>query len=103
MDTFQEIKKCLGQIVEVGLLLIALGVVVEILFGQTVPFFSKIATNLTALLHNLGEDGFVGLIAAGIILFLFHRLHKEAELPVTHGGDKRQAPPARKSSRGRRK
>jgi hypothetical protein len=54
-------------------LLIALGIAIEILFGNTVPFFGGVVTNLTALLKTLGDNGLVGLIALGIILFLFYR------------------------------
>jgi len=55
------------------LLLIALGIAIEILFGNTVPFFGGVVANLTALLKTLGDNGLVGLIALGIILFLFYR------------------------------
>ena len=73
MQYFKDIKKWIGEIIEVCLLLIALGIVVEILFGSTVPFFGGIIPNLTGLLNTLGDNGLVGLIALGIILFLFHR------------------------------
>lgn len=73
MHFLEEIKRWLGEITEIALLLIALGVAVEILFGATVPFFGGIVTNLTALLNTLGDNGFVGLIALGIILYLFQR------------------------------
>jgi hypothetical protein len=73
MHFLEETKKLLGEITEIALLLIALGVAVEILFGDAVPFFGRVITNLTALLNTLGENGLVGLIALGIILFLFQR------------------------------
>jgi hypothetical protein len=73
MHHFEQIKKWIGEITEISLLLIALGIVVEILFGSTVPLFGGIITNLTGLLNTLGENGLVGLIALGIILFLFHK------------------------------
>ena len=73
MHFLETVKKWLGEITEISLLLIAIGIVVEILFGKTVPFFGGIVTNLTALLNTLGENGLVGLIALSIILFLFHR------------------------------
>ena len=73
MHFLEETKKWLGEITEIALLLIALGVAVEILFGDAVPFFGRIITNLTALLSTLGDNGFVGLVALGIILFLFQR------------------------------
>ena len=73
MQYLQELKKWLGEITEIALLLVALGIVIEILFGQAVPFFGGIVANLTTLLQTLGENGLVGLIALAIILFLFHR------------------------------
>lgn len=73
MHYLEEVKKWLGEITEIFLLLIALGVVVEILFGQQVKFFGGVVGNLTALIGTFGEDGLVGLIALGIILYLFQR------------------------------
>jgi hypothetical protein len=73
MHFLEETKRWLGEITEIALLLIALGVAFEILFGDAVPFFGTIITNLTALLSTLGDNGLVGLIALGIILFLFQR------------------------------
>jgi hypothetical protein len=73
MQYLQELKKWLGEVTEIALLLVALGIVIEILFGQAVPFFGGIVANLTTLLQTLGENGLVGLIALAIILFLFYR------------------------------
>ena len=73
MHFLGELKRWLGEITEISLLLIALGIAVEILFGNAVPFFGGVVANLTALLNSLGENGLVGLIALGIILFLFYR------------------------------
>jgi len=73
MHYFEQIKKWIGEIIEISLLLIALGVVVEILFGSAVPLFGGVVTNLTGLLNTLGENGLVGLAALGVILFLFQK------------------------------
>ena len=73
MRYLEEVKKVLGELTEIALLLVALGIVIEILFGQAVPFFGGIVVNLTGLLSSLGENGLVGLIALAIILFLFYR------------------------------
>jgi hypothetical protein len=73
MRFLEEMKKWLGEIIEISLLLIAIGIAVEILFGNVVPFFGGIVTNLTALLRTLGDNGLVGLIALAIILFLFNK------------------------------
>ena len=73
MRFLEELKKWLGEVTEIFLLLIAIGITVEILFGSAVPFFGGIVTNLTALLSTLGENGLVGLIALSIIFYLFYR------------------------------
>ncbi len=73
MNYFEKIKRWIGEITEISLLLIALGIVVGILFGDTVPFFGGIVTNLTGLLNTLGENGLVGLVTLSIILFLFYK------------------------------
>ena len=73
MHYLQEVKKWLGEITEILLLLVALGVVVEILFGAQVTFFGGVVSNLTGLIGTFGEDGLVGLIALGVILYLFQK------------------------------
>lgn len=73
MHYFKDIKEWIGEITEICLLLIAVGIVIDILFGSAVPFFGGIITNLTGLLNALGDNRLVGLVALGIILFLFHR------------------------------
>jgi len=73
MRYFEQIKQWIGEITEISLLLIALGIAAEILFGSAVPVFGGIVTNLTGLLNTLGENGLVGLVALVIILFLFHK------------------------------
>ncbi len=73
MNYFGQVKKWVGEITEISLLLIALGVSVEVLFGSKVPVFSGIVTNLTGLISTLGENGLVGLIAMGVIIFLFQK------------------------------
>lgn len=73
MHFLEEIKRWLGEVTEIALLLIALGIAFEILFGNQVPFFGGIVGNLTGLLNTLGENGLAGLIALGVILYLFYR------------------------------
>jgi hypothetical protein len=73
MHYLEEMKKWLGEITEIFLLLVALGVVLEILFGQQVSFFGGIVTNLTTLIKSFGDNGLVGLIALGIVIYLFQR------------------------------
>ena len=75
MRYLQEAKRWIAEITEIFLLLIALGITIEILFGveTNVPFFGGIVENMTGLLSQLGDNGLIGLIALAIIFFLFHR------------------------------
>mgnify|MGYP001177097825 FL=1 len=68
------IKSWLKQITEVGLLLIASAVVLEIIFGSAVPFIGVgILDNIIAITAKLGQDGLIGIIAIGIIVWLYLR------------------------------
>ena len=68
------VKNALRQISEVGLLLIAAAVILEIIFGSSVPYIGiGILDNITALARDLGEQGLVGIIAIGIIVWLYLR------------------------------
>ncbi len=64
-------KKWLGQITELGLLLVALAIVAQILVGPNLVFFGNVVSNLTDIIAALGDNGLVGLIAIAIILWLF--------------------------------
>ena len=70
----ETLKNWLRQISEVGLLLIAAAVVLEIIFGSPVDFIGlSILDNITALTRELGEQGLVGIISIAIIIWLFLR------------------------------
>ncbi len=71
---FDKLKGWLSQVVELGLMLIALGIVLQILFGSNVGFITgDIVKNLTGMIQALGDGGLVGLIAIGIIMWLFSK------------------------------
>ena len=74
MGMFDTIKSWLRQIAEVGLLVIAAAVVLEIIFGSPVDFVGlSILDNITALTRELGEQGLVGIISIAIIIWLYLR------------------------------
>ena len=67
-------KNFLSEVVSLGLLLIAVGIVLQVIFGSAVPFVGgDIVGNLTGLSGSLGDGGLVGLISIGIILYLIQR------------------------------
>ncbi|MBM3503153.1 MAG: hypothetical protein FJX65_04695 [Alphaproteobacteria bacterium] len=71
MDVINQIKGWIYRIIEVALALIALAIVIQVMFGPQVPFFSGIVANLTKIVSDLGGAGLVGLISLAIILYLF--------------------------------
>ena len=74
MGMFETVKSWLRQISEVGLLIIAAAVVLEIIFGSPVDFIGlSILDNITALTRELGEQGLVGIISIAIIIWLYLR------------------------------
>jgi hypothetical protein len=72
-----QLKAWVGDIIEVGIGIISLGVLAQVLFGKSVPFVGAVVDNLTSLISGLGENGLVGLIALGVIVYLFKRKNSE--------------------------
>lgn len=66
-----KVKTAIGQIVDILLALVALAIVAAVLFGANLPFFGSVVNNLVGIVGTLGANGLVGLIALGIILWLF--------------------------------
>jgi len=74
MGMLDTVKTWLRQISEVGLLVIAAAVVLEIIFGSPVQFVGlSILDNITALTRELGEQGLIGIISIAIIIWLYLR------------------------------
>jgi hypothetical protein len=69
--------KFLNKFLEVGVLLLAISVIAEILFGPDVPFFgSQVTNNLITLLNNLGDQGIAALIIVFAVIFVYRRFLK---------------------------
>ena len=73
MTFLDKVKGWLMEIVEVGLILIALGIVLQILLGSPLPFIGNVVQNLMVMIKALGDGGLIGLIAIAVILWLFSR------------------------------
>ena len=64
----------LGQIVDLGVKLIAVGVVLQILFGAAVPFLGiDVVGSIVKLVTALGSQGLVGLVSIGVIYWAFNK------------------------------
>tara|TARA_B100001996_G_scaffold153127_1_gene116529 strand:- start:302 stop:538 length:237 start_codon:yes stop_codon:yes gene_type:complete len=67
----------LNKFIEVGVLLLAVSVLAEIIFGPDVAFFgSQVTKNLIALLNNLGDQGIAALIIVFAVIFTYRKLLK---------------------------
>ena len=67
-------KDYLNKFIELGVLLLAISVIAEILFGPNVPFFgSTVTQNLISLLNNLGDQGIAALIIIFAIIFVYRK------------------------------
>jgi hypothetical protein len=71
MHGLQTVKTWVGALTEVALMLLALGIAMALLAGPQVPFLGNVVANIIALVNELGKNGIVGLIALGVILWLF--------------------------------
>ena len=71
------ITKYLNKFLEVGILLLAISVIAEIVFGPNVAFFgSQVTANLINLLNALGEQGIAALIIVLAVIFAYRKLLK---------------------------
>tara|TARA_R100001591_G_scaffold42712_2_gene53924 strand:+ start:3747 stop:3983 length:237 start_codon:yes stop_codon:yes gene_type:complete len=77
MDFLKKIGSWANQLTEIGVSLIALGVVLEVLFkGANIPFWPNISVvgNIMDILGGLNAEGLLGLVGAFV---LYHILKKK--------------------------
>ena len=71
---FDSAKNAIKSITELGVALLALAIIATLLVGQSnMSFLGDVVGNIIALVKALGSAGLVGLISAGIVLWLFRR------------------------------
>ena len=72
-----KFKSYLNTFVELGVLLLAVSVLAEILFGPDVAFFgSQVTTNLIDLLNSLGQQGVAALIIVFAVIYVYRKYLK---------------------------
>jgi hypothetical protein len=78
MNTWiSKVKYYLNSFLEVGVLLLAVSVIAEVIFGPNVAFFgSQVTQNLIGLLDSLGSQGIVALIIVFAVIFVYRKLLK---------------------------
>ena len=76
MEAIDKIKSWASALADVGVSLIALGIVLEILFnGQGIPFWPNVSVigNVQGVLSGFSDQGLLGLVAVWILYHIFNR------------------------------
>ena len=72
-----KVTTYMSKFIELGVLLLAVSVIAEILFGPDVAFFgSQVTSNLISLLNSLGEQGIAALIVVFAVIFTYRNILK---------------------------
>ncbi len=75
MHFIDSIRRWVGSIAELGISVIALGVILQILFGDdtgAIPFLPMdILGSVVGFVQTLGSEGLVGLVALGILWWAY--------------------------------
>lgn len=74
MDIINKIKSWASALADVGVSLIALGIVLEVLFnGQGIPFWPNISVigNVQGILAGFSDQGLIGLVAIWILYHIY--------------------------------
>ena len=70
MEFLKKIGGWANQLTEIGISVIALGVVVEVLFkGAVIPFWPNVSVvdNIIGILGGLSNEGLLGLVGAFVL------------------------------------
>ena len=75
MEILTKIGSWANKLTEIGISVIALGVVLEVLFGGAVPFLGdfQVVTNIMVILNGLSNEGLLGLVGVWILYHVFNK------------------------------
>jgi hypothetical protein len=77
LNWINKIRFYLNKFLEIAVLLLAVSVIAEIVFGPDVAFFgSQVTNNLIALLNSLGSQGTAAIIIVLAVIFTYRKLLK---------------------------
>ena len=69
-----NMNKWIKTMTEAGIALLGLAIIVQILFGNAVPFFgSSVINSISGVLSTLGTQGMVGLLVIWVVFAIFNR------------------------------
>lgn len=68
---FDNAKKVISSLTEIGLALLSLAIVASLLVGSAnMSFLGDVVGNITNLVKTLGSAGLSGIIAMGVVIWL---------------------------------
>jgi hypothetical protein len=76
MDILKNIKGWASTLADVGVSLIALGIVLEVLFnGQGIPFWPDISVigNIQGILSTMSSQGLIGLVGVWVLYSIYNK------------------------------
>ena len=74
LERLKTARTWIGELTEMSMALLALAVVLQVLFGATVPFFPiDVVGSVVDITSQLGSEGLVGLVAVWVLMVLFSR------------------------------
>jgi hypothetical protein len=74
MEWFDRAKMVVLKFTDIGIALLALGIILQLLFGNATPLLGgDVAGNIMAFIKGLGGQGFVGLIAIAVVVYILNR------------------------------
>ena len=76
MDILKNIKGWASTLADVGVSLIALGIVLDVLFnGQGIPFWPDISVigNIQGILSTMSSQGLIGLVGIWVLYSIYNK------------------------------
>jgi hypothetical protein len=74
MEWFDRARTIVMKFTDIGIALLALGIILQLLFGSATPLLgTDIAANIMGFIKGLGGQGFAGLIAIAVVLYILNR------------------------------
>ena len=76
MEILTKIGSWVNKLTEIGISVIALGIVLEVLFGGVgIPFWNDISIvdNIMGILGNLNAEGLLGLVGVFVLYYIIKK------------------------------
>ena len=76
MEILTKIGSWANKLTEIGISVVALGIVLEVLFGGVgIPFWNdlSIVDNIMGILGNLNAEGLLGLVGAFVLYYIIKK------------------------------